>query len=99
MGEALWEAKGMKKADREERLKNLRKMADVYLLPEMAHDREGDWMIGRYWKRVFEEHLQDWASDGGRPELNVERFKEWFEVELHANVVDLCRGPVLSERM
>ena len=61
----------------------------VYLLPDYLGDDPAG-LRDRLWARVFRHELEEWEPDRGYwPTLSRERFDDWFEVEIQADVFDL----------
>lgn len=71
----------------------------VYLIPGYTDEDEAWEIIEEVYETVFESELYDWHTDEadwpqGR---DFEMFQEWFEIELHAVVEDLCDYEVAEE--
>jgi hypothetical protein len=64
----------------------------VYLIPTYATDDEAWAMLGEAWESIFEAELFGWCTDEAAwPQgRSLEMFKDWFHVELHSVVEDLC---------
>jgi hypothetical protein len=71
----------------------------VYLVPSYEDD-EGAWeILATLHPAIFENELYGWHTDEaawpkGR---NFTMFKEWFAVELHSVVEDLCDFEIVDE--
>ncbi len=64
----------------------------IYLVDEIEFNRDFDKVIDEHYSKIFEHELyswhlaeEDWPQDRGR-----DVFNEWFELETHSLVLDLC---------
>ena len=73
-------------------LERLREDCTAYLIPEIQFDSEQHQVLGRCFELLFEEELEAWHTEPKDwPQYrNLEMFLEWFEVEFHSLVFDLC---------
>ena len=64
----------------------------VYLLPEYYDDLEAQEMLSKSYDIIFEAELEGWCvlEDTWPKNRSFKKFREWFEVELHSLVDDLC---------
>ncbi len=64
----------------------------VYLIPEFDSDDEAWEILEDVYAEVFERELDGWHTDDAAwPENRTfAMFKEWFDIELHSVVEDLC---------
>ena len=64
----------------------------VYLIPEFDDDDEASEILEDIYAEVFERELHGWHTDEAAWPQNrtFAMFKEWFDVELHSVVEDLC---------
>src|SRR6266581_3566731 len=72
----------------------------VYLIPSYDDDEEEAWeILWEMYPAIFENELYGWHTDEaawpkGR---DFGMFKEWFEIEVHSVVEDLCEYEVADE--
>lgn len=73
-------------------LENLRQDCAAYLVPEILDDSEQRQVLEWCFVRVFEEQLEGWHTEpkDWPQNRNLKMFLEWFEVEFHSLVFDLC---------
>jgi hypothetical protein len=73
-------------------LESLRKDCTAYLVPEIEFDSDQRHVLEWCFKLLFDEQLEDWHTEpkDWPQNRNLEMFLEWFEVEFHSLVVDLC---------
>lgn len=71
----------------------------VYLLPMWDTGREAEKILKKVYATVFELELFDWHTNKSDwpKKRNLETFREWFHVEMHSFVQDLCRGPIFDD--
>jgi hypothetical protein len=64
----------------------------VYLIPQFENDDEASAILQDIYAEVFERELDGWHTDESAWPRNrtFAMFKEWFDVELHSVVEDLC---------
>ena len=64
----------------------------VYLIPEFEDDDEAWEVLEGIYVEVFERELEGWHTDETAWPSNrtFAIFKDWFEIELHSVVEDLC---------
>jgi len=64
----------------------------VYLIPSYESDEEGWAILAEGYESIFEAELFGWHTDEAAwPQgRSLQMFKEWFHVELHSVVEDLC---------
>ena len=68
----------------------------VYLIPQLWDNSDQQVVLEWCYAFVFEAELEAWHTD---PEAwpqgrNLNMFLEWFEVEFHSLVFDLCDEPI-----
>lgn len=70
----------------------------VYLIPEYDDDVEAMEILSQAYDIIFEAELDAWHTDESAWPKNrtFAMFREWFEVEFHSMVDDLC-GYELSD--
>ena len=77
-------------------LAELAKDSTVYLVPEIWQDSDQQEALEECYEILFEDQLEAWWTDptAWPSERNLKLFLDWFEVEFHRLVVDLCDGPI-----
>lgn len=70
--------------------------ANVYLIPKLLEDSEQQIVLEWCYNFVFEEELASWYTypEVWPPHRDLKMFLEWFEVEFHSGVFDLCDGSI-----
>ena len=73
-------------------LPNAKGEQTVYLIPQFDDDDEAQRVLGRVFAEVFERELFGWHTDEAAwpQKRTLTLFREWFTVELHSVVEDLC---------
>ena len=73
-------------------LESLRKDCTAYLVPEIEFDSDQHQVLEWCFELLFEEQLDGWHTEpkDWPQNRNLEMFLEWFEVEFHSLVFDLC---------
>ena len=68
----------------------------VYLVPEIWQDSDQRAVLEWGYDILFEDQLEAWWTDDAAwpKERDMKMFLEWFEVEFHSLVVDLCEEPI-----
>jgi hypothetical protein len=71
----------------------------VYLIPSYEDEEEAWEILEAVHPAIFENELYGWHTDdaawpGGR---DFAMFKEWFTIELHSVVTDLCDSEIFDE--
>ncbi len=68
----------------------------VYLVPEIDSPEELESTLRHVWDYVFSSELQDWWTDTSQwPEgRTLAMFKQWFDIEYHTVIIDLCGYPI-----
>lgn len=71
----------------------------VYLIPAYEEEDEAWEIVEEVYETVFESELYGWHSDESAwpQERTFEMFREWFEIELHPVVEDLCDYEILDD--
>ena len=77
-------------------LDDLRRDCSAYLVPQIWQDSDQQAILGECYDTVFEEQLESWDTneDAWPKSRNLKMFLEWFDVEFHSVVFDLCDAPV-----
>jgi hypothetical protein len=68
----------------------------VYLVPEFESEAEQRQVLQEVFKEVFESELHGWHTEPSawpRP-LTLAMFRQWFSIEMHSVVEDLCADPI-----
>ena len=70
----------------------------VYLIPEFDTPDDADSVIEQIDLEVFENELYGWHTDESAWPANrdLETFREWFTIELHSVVEDLCDYEIID---
>lgn len=71
----------------------------VYLLPSFAYEHEAEVVLKLVFEEVFERELLAWhtVEDDWPKNRTWAMFNEWFVVEMHSMVEDLCADPLLDD--
>lgn len=71
----------------------------IYLIPSFESDEEAQQILEQVYETVFELELLAWDTDESAwPEnRDFATFQEWFDVELHSLVEDLCDEEIVDE--
>jgi hypothetical protein len=71
----------------------------VYLIPEFDDDAEAQNVLKRVFAEVFERELFGWHTDESAwpPKRTLAMFRQWFEIELHSVVEDLCGFELIDD--
>jgi len=71
----------------------------VYLIPSYEDDEAAWELLERVHPGIFENELHRWHTDEAAwpRDRDFATFKEWFEVELHSVVEDLCDFEIVDE--
>jgi hypothetical protein len=71
----------------------------VYLIPEYESDEQAQSILKRIYKEVFERQLDGWHTDQSAwpARRGLKTFYEWFTVELHSVIEDLCAHPLIDD--
>jgi hypothetical protein len=68
----------------------------AYLIPELWEDADQEAFLESSCEILFEDQLAGWWTDEAAwpKQRNLAMFLEWFEVEFHSLVFDLCDDPI-----
>ncbi len=82
--------------DKDFTLEQLGEDSIAYLIPELWQDSDGQELLESWYDILFEERLAGWWTDETAwPEKrDLKMFLDWFEVEFHSLVFDLCNEPI-----
>jgi hypothetical protein len=71
----------------------------VYLIPDFGTDGDAEAILEEVYAEVFENELYGWHTDESAWPTNrdVQTFREWFAIELHSVVEDLCDYDIIEE--
>ncbi len=71
----------------------------LYLIPEYEEDSEREKLLGKKYKEIFCELLEDWCLDEAYwpKSRTIATFKKWFDVENHSIVIDLVGNQIIHE--
>lgn len=71
----------------------------VYLLPDVADDGDVEEMLEEAFPIIFENELASWCVDKAVwPKARTfAMFKDWFTIEVHSIVHDLCADPLVND--
>ncbi|NNE35614.1 MAG: hypothetical protein HKN13_10265 [Rhodothermales bacterium] len=71
----------------------------VYLVPEYEDDDEAMAVLSRAYEMIFEEELNGWHTvvEDWPQNRTLATFLEWFDVEFHSIVDDLCGFPIIDD--
>jgi hypothetical protein len=72
----------------------------VFLIHDFACEDMESW-LEHYYQPVFEELLEQWYVDDALwpPELTLELFKAWCDVEIHSMIFDLVDQPLVDDTL
>jgi len=85
----------VRSADEESRgitAEDIAREPNVYLVDDYEMDEEKDRLLAEYCEDIFGEELNGWNTDESAwPKTrDLKTFKEWFHVDFHSMVIDLC---------
>jgi len=71
----------------------------VYLIPDLDGDDDVENILERVYAEVFERELWGWHTDESAwpAKRTLKVFREWFAIELHSVVEDLCDYEIIDE--
>jgi len=71
----------------------------IYLIPNFATDDDAWDILEGIYDEIFDNELWDWHTDPAAWPRNrtFEMFQEWFHVEFHSVVEDLCDYELVDE--
>lgn len=80
-------------------LERLAEDSTAYLIPELWDDKAQDEILKVLYADLFEEELEAWWQDETvwPKKRSFKTFEEWFEVDFHSLVFDLCLEPLYDE--
>lgn len=73
----------------------------VYLIPEYLYDLDAHKVLKQVYETIFELELEGWCLDEAKWPVprTLAVFKEWFTVEFHSMVIDLCGDPLIDDQL
>ena len=82
--------------DKDLTLEQLTQDSTAYLIPELWQDSDHQELLESYYDILFDEQLAGWWPDDATwpQKRDLKMFLDWFEVEFHALVIDLCDEPI-----
>jgi len=71
----------------------------AYLIPSFEDDAEAEAVLKQIFPEIFERELEGWHTDEADwPKMRTfAMFKQWFHLELHSVVEDLCAYELVEE--
>lgn len=71
----------------------------VYLVPRFDDDEELQGVLEQAWPEIFERELFGWHTieEEWPKDRTFEMFLEWFSIEFHTIIDDLCDGPIIDQ--
>ena len=71
----------------------------VYLIPNYVNDDDAQEIIAQIYGQLFDNQLWSWHTDESAWPKNrdFKTFQEWFTIELHSVVEDLCGYEIFDE--
>ena len=71
----------------------------LYLVPSFEDDDEAAQVLGLVFAEVFERELDAWHTDDSAwpKQRTLASFKQWFKIELHSMVEDLCSDELVDD--
>jgi len=71
----------------------------AYLIPEFEDDEEAEQVLEAVFAEVFERELHGWHTDEDAwPQARtLGMFRQWFTIELHSVVEDLCADEIFDD--
>ena len=71
----------------------------IYLIPQYNDVVEAMEILARCYDTIFELELEGWHTDESAwpEERTFRKFRDWFDIEFHSEVKDLCGFPVMDD--
>jgi len=71
----------------------------IYLMPTFEDNEEAWEIIEEIYAEIFERELDGWHTDEAAWPQNRDftMFQEWFDIELHSVVEDLCSDEIIDD--
>jgi hypothetical protein len=73
----------------------------VYLVPEFESEAEQRQVLQEVFAEVFERELYGWHTDerAWPKKRTLSLFRQWFSIEMHSVVEDLCAYPIEDDEL
>ncbi len=80
-------------------LEDLADDCTTFLIPQYDREQEARQFIKRIYETIFVIELHSWITDPAYWPVrrSYEMFLEWFDVELHSEVIDTQKGKIEKE--
>ena len=71
----------------------------VYLIPNFDDGTEAEQILKKVYAEVFERELDGWHTDEAAwpKRRSLAMFKQWFHVEFHSIIEDLCSDELIDD--
>ncbi len=71
----------------------------VYLIPNFDNDDDAWEFLEEVYDEIFDNELWSWHADPADwpPDRSFEMFQQWFDIEFHSVVEDLCDYEIVDE--
>jgi hypothetical protein len=71
----------------------------VYLIPDYDDDKAAQAILRKVYAEVFENELFEWHTDESAwpARRDFKTFRDWFTIELHSVVEDLCDYEIIDD--
>jgi hypothetical protein len=71
----------------------------IYLIPSFESTEDAWSLLEEIYEEIFDNELFGWHTDPSAwpPNRSFEMFQEWFHIEFHSVVEDLCDYEILDE--
>ena len=71
----------------------------VYLVPSFEDDEELEAVLKNVYREIFESELFGWHTDktAWPKKRSLATFKQWFQIEWHTIVEDLCAYEIVDD--
>ena len=71
----------------------------VYLISSFEDDDEAESVLKKIYEEIFERELDGWHTDESAwpKKRTFAMFKQWFHIELHSVVEDLCAYEIIDD--
>ncbi len=72
--------------------------ATAYLVPLVDCSDQLANRVADFWEQIFEDQLEEWSTDETTwpSPRSLSMFQRWFDVQLHATVIDLADLPIME---
>lgn len=71
----------------------------AYLVPDFEDDEEAAQILDLVFTEIFERELDAWHTDDTAwpKQRTLATFKQWFKIEMHSMVEDLCSDELVDD--